>query len=117
MFRALLYVALRRLLRLVTPRDRLDEATDAENLVLRHQLGILRRQVKRPVYRMRDRALLAAASRLLPRERWSAFLVQPETIMRWHKGLVARKWTSGVNQTWGRPVGDGRYVRVLRPGR
>ena len=47
----------------------------------------------RPVYRMSDRALLAAASRMLPRERWNAFLVRPETLLRWHRGLVARKWT------------------------
>ena len=57
----------------------------------RHQVTILRRQVKRPVYSRRDRALLAAASRVLPRNRWNTFLVRPETLLRWHKGLVARK--------------------------
>jgi putative transposase len=54
---------------------------------------------------MRDRALLAAASRLLPRERWSAFLVRPETIMRWHRRLVARKWTRAHRRP-GRPSLD-----------
>ena len=63
-----------------------------EILVLRHQLAVLRRQVRRPVYWRCDRALLAAASRILPGERWGAFLVRPETLLRWHRSLVARKW-------------------------
>jgi putative transposase len=46
---------------------------ELENVVLRHQLVILRRQVKRPVYRASDRAFLAASSRLLRREAWGAF--------------------------------------------
>ena len=45
-----------------------------ENAVLRHQLAVLRRTVERPRLRRRDRLLLAAASTLLPRERWSVFL-------------------------------------------
>ena len=59
-------LVLRRLLSLVAPNHRSDDAAQIEILVLRHQLGVLRRQVKRPVYRRRDRALLAAASRILP---------------------------------------------------
>src|SRR6266702_587606 len=67
-------------------------ALELENAVLRHQLGVLRRTVKRPALRRRDRMLLTAASRLLPRERWSVFLVSPQTLLRWHRELVARKW-------------------------
>src|SRR5450830_1137935 len=74
-------------------------------LLLRHQVAILRRQVKRPVYRHRDRALLAAASRILPRDRWDAFLVRPETLLRWHRSLVARKWT-WAHRPPGRPAID-----------
>jgi putative transposase len=92
-FSSLLYLLLRRLLGVLSSEDRAAEHVRLENLVLRHEVAILRRQVKRPVYRMHDRALLAAASRILPRERWSAFLVRPETIVRWHRRLVARKWT------------------------
>src|SRR5450759_3657744 len=77
---SLLYLLLRRLLGMLSSKDRAAEQVRLENLVLRHEVMILRRQVKRPVYRMRDRALLAAASRMLPRERWNAFLVHPETI-------------------------------------
>jgi putative transposase len=93
MFASLLYLVLCRLLTLVAPNHRSDDAARIEILVLRHELGVLRRQVKRPVYRSRDRALLAAASRILPRERWGAFLVRPETLLRWHRSFVARKWT------------------------
>jgi len=71
----------------------LTAAADPQIAVLRHQVAILRRQVKRPVYRASDKAFLAAASRLLPREAWGAFLVRPETLLRWHRQLVARKWT------------------------
>jgi hypothetical protein len=97
MFASLLYLALLRLLTLVAPSYRSDDAAQIEILVLRHELGVLRRQVKRPVYRSRDRALLAAASRILPRERWGAFLVRPETLLRWHRSLVRAK--SGRGRT------------------
>ena len=66
---------------------------EVEIPVLRHQLKILSRTAGRPRLRRRDRALLAAASRLLPRERWASFLVSSATILRWHRELVRRKWT------------------------
>src|SRR6266496_3298373 len=68
-------------------------ALELENAVLRHQLTVLRRTVKQPLLRRRDRVLLAALSGVLPRERWSVFLVSPQTLVRWHRELVARKWT------------------------
>jgi hypothetical protein len=57
-------------------------------VVLRHQLAILRRGGRRPRYTAADRALLAAASRLLPAERWSCFAVSPQTLRRWHRALL-----------------------------
>jgi putative transposase len=111
MLASLLYLLLHRLLSLVSPGDRSDQVAQLEILVLRHQLAVLRRQVKRPVYRRRDRALLAAASRLLPRDRWGAFLVRPETLLRWHRSLVARKWTR-PHRPPGRPAIDPE-VRTL----
>jgi putative transposase len=92
-FSSLLYMVLRRLLSILSSRDCAARQVELENLVLRHQVAILRRQVKRPAYRMSDCALLAAASLFLPRERWNALLVRPETVLRWHRWLVARKWT------------------------
>jgi hypothetical protein len=61
---------------------------ELEIIVLRHQLAILRRSGKRPQYSSADRALLAAASRLLPPERWSCFAISPQTLRRWHRALL-----------------------------
>ena len=69
------------------------EAKDVEIAVLRHQLMVLRRQVARPRYTPTDRLVLATLAKLLPRERWSAFLVTPATVLRWHRDLVRRRWT------------------------
>jgi putative transposase len=71
----------------------IDAVKDLEILVLRHQLTVLRRQRPRPRLEPGDRALLAAVSRVLPRSRWSCFLVQPKTLLRWHRRLVAGAWT------------------------
>ena len=68
--------------------------------------------MKRPVYSRGDRALLAAASRLLPRYRWSTFLVRPETLLRWHRGLVARKQTRPHRRP-GRPALDPEVRRLI----
>jgi transposase len=70
-------------------------------VVLRHQLAILRRRGKRPRYTTVDRALLAAASRLLPPERRSCLTVSPQTLRRWHRELLE----------------EGRRGRRRRPGR
>src|SRR5712671_5238288 len=40
-----------------------------------------------------DRLFLAAASRLLPRSRWRSFIITPATLLRWHRRLVAKRWT------------------------
>ena len=69
------------------------DAKDVEIAVLRHQLAVLRRQVTRPRYGPTDRMVLASLSRLLSRERWTIFLVTPATLLRWHRELVARRWT------------------------
>lgn len=88
-----LYRLVRRVVELVRIHRMDDVAKDAEILVLRHQLAVLRRQVARPRLRWSDRALIATLARLVPRERWVAFLVTPETILRWHRALVRRRWT------------------------
>jgi hypothetical protein len=68
MLLSLVYFAVRRLLRAVAPTSRDDVARDVELLVLRHQVKVLARRVHQPPFRRRDRMLLAAASRVLPRE-------------------------------------------------
>jgi putative transposase len=77
---------------------------------------VLRRQAGRPQLRSCDRLLLAAASRLLPRSRWGAFLVTPSTLLRWHRRLVARRWTY-AGRTGRPPVGDEIRELVLRLAR
>jgi len=89
----LAYLALCRSIQALALLARGDAAKDLELLVLRHQLFVLRRQVPRPRLEPADRALLAAVSRVLPRARWSCFLVTPETLLRWHRRLVAGAWT------------------------
>ena len=61
---------------------------ELEIIVLRHQLVILSRAGKRPQYSTADHALLVAASRLLPPERWACFAVSPQTLRRWHRALL-----------------------------
>ena len=88
-----LCVVVRRLLELVVLLARCERSNELEILVLRHELSVLRRQVKRPQFELHDRLLLAALSRVLPRRSWNAFLVRPETLLRWHRRLVTRSWT------------------------
>ena len=105
----LLYLVLRALARLVVTGGRRgwdDGSKDLEILVLRHQLRVLQRTSDPPRFRARDRVLLAAASRLIPRDRWVAFLVTPATLLRWHRELVRRKWTYGRTGRPGRPPID-----------
>ena len=64
----------------------------AENALLRHQLLILHRQVKRPAYRKRDRLLLVLLARMVRTWKEALFLVQPETLLRWHRELFRLFW-------------------------
>ena len=64
----------------------------AENALLRHQLIILRRQIKRPVYRKTDRLLLVLLARMVWTWKQALFLVQPETLLRWHRELFRLFW-------------------------
>jgi putative transposase len=106
-----LYVVVGRLLELIVLFARRDRTKELEILVLRHELSVLRRQAGRPRFEPHDRLLLAALSRLLPRRSWDVFLVRPETLLRWHRRLVARNWTY-PRRCPGRPP-IGREVRQL----
>jgi putative transposase len=111
------YLALRRSLELVMLCFRSAQAKEIEILVLRHELAVLRRQQPRPRLQPKDRALLAALSRLLPRARWSVFLVRPETLLGWHRRMVARRWTYPTTAKGRPPVSDEVQRLVVRLAR
>jgi putative transposase len=72
-----LYVAVRTMFRILLGRFRSETDKDVEIAILRHEVSILRRQVKRPKFTPVDRAVLATFSQLLPRRLWPCFLVSP----------------------------------------
>jgi putative transposase len=96
------YLVVRNLFALVWLLGRPRRSKELEILVLRHELAILRRQTSRPKLTRADRALLASLSRSLARPAWAVFPIKPETLLRWHRQLVARRWTYS-HRTPGRP--------------
>lgn len=109
-----LYRLVRRIAEFARIHGMEDLAKDAEILVLRHQLAVLRRQVARPRFSWSDRALAAALASLAPRERWAAFLITPETILRRHRALVRRHWTY-PRQRPGHPPLPEETVKLIIP--
>jgi len=109
-----LWLTVRLLTRLLMLPNDDGSAKDVEILVLRHQLRVLRRKTGRPKFTAGDRVLLAAASRVLPPERWlSSLLVTPQTLLRWHRTLVQRKWTYRKARTPGRPPIDPQIADLI----
>jgi hypothetical protein len=83
---------------------------DVEILVLRHQLEVLHRKTPRPRLSWSDRAFLSLAAQLLPRHRWTSFLVTPATILEWQRRIIRRHWIypkrSGRPPPWARGSRD-----------
>ncbi len=82
--------------------SRSSAAKNAEILILRHELAVLRRQVTAPKPGWPDRVLLAALARLLPRALRGHRIVSPRTLLAWHQRLVKQKWTQPPSP--GRPL-------------
>src|SRR6266545_8347029 len=115
---ALVHLVLCRLFGFARGSQSQSQSKDIEILVLRHQLKVLRRQAAQPRLRRLGHVVLAAASRALPRPAWASFMVSPETLLRWHRELVRRKWTYRRERVRGRPPLDpDTRELILRLGR
>jgi putative transposase len=111
------YLAFLSLLKLLIRSGRRVDVKDVELLVLRHQLAVLRRQGQRPKLRPSDRALLAAMGRLLAPARRHGLLVTPQTLLRWHRELVRRRWTYPSARSGRPPIDTETRELVLRLAR
>ena len=110
---ALMYSWLRLLLDLIDVRLRVHDP-EAELLLLRHQLRVVRRQVKRPQLNTADRTIMAALSQRMSRAALVGMLVQPETVLGWHRELVRRRWAAfGRRRGPGRPGLDAELQKLI----
>ncbi|MEV5714595.1 helix-turn-helix domain-containing protein [Amycolatopsis mediterranei] len=89
----LLYLIFLRLVGLLVLLGRSPASKEVELLVLRHEVTVLRRGNPKPRLDWADRAVFAALVRPLPNGLRTHRLVTPGTILRWHRRLVAAKWT------------------------
>jgi len=84
---------------------------DAELLVLRQEVAVLRRQNPRPRLDGADRMVIAALARLLPGPLRMSRLVTPDTLLRWHRRLVRWRWT--YPHQGGRPPADAKFAVLI----
>lgn len=110
------YLAFCATLRLLA-RRRSHVARDAELLVLRHELAVLRRGVFRPRLCWSDRALLAALARLVAPERRVGLLVTPATLLRWHRQLARNGWRHPHRRPGRPPISPETRDLILRLAR
>ena len=111
----LLYLSFRQLIAWLCLLARSSRTKNAEILVLRHEVAVLRRQVRRPRLSWADRAVFAALTRLLSQTGRLHRIVTPATVLRWHRDLAARRWTQPRRRrTGGRSTASELRQLVLR---
>jgi putative transposase len=105
----LIYRSLTALLSWLALSARSSASKNAEILILRHEVAVLRRGNPKPKIDWTDRAMLAALARILPKALRAHRIVTPATPLRWHRRLVTRKWTQ--------PKAPGRLRPSVPPAR
>jgi putative transposase len=107
----LIYRSLTMLLSWLALLARSSASKNAEILVLRHEVAVLRRANPKPRIDWADRALFAGLGRILPRALRAHRIVTPATLLRWHRRLVIRKWTQP--RAPGRPPLAGELAELI----
>jgi putative transposase len=107
----LLYLIVVRLSSWLALLARSSASKDAELLVLRHEVAVLRRTIPKPRLDWADRVVLSGLCRHLSRNQRVHRLVTPATILRWHRRLVAKKWT--YPHRTGRPPMDPEIAALI----
>ena len=107
----LIYRSLTTLLLWLALSARSSASKDAEILILRHEVAVLRRGNPRPRISWADRVLLAAPARILPRALRAHRIVSPGTLLRWHRRMVTKKWTQP--RAPGRPPLAGELAELI----
>jgi hypothetical protein len=108
---SLVYRSLAALLSWLALSARSSASKNAELLILRHEVAVLRRGNPKPRIGWADRALLAALARILPKALRAHRIVTPGTLLRWHRRLVTRKWTQPKAR--GRPPLPGELAKLI----
>jgi hypothetical protein len=112
----LIYRSLATLLSWLALSARSSASKNAEILILRHEVAVLRRGNPKPKIDWADRALLSALAQILPKALRAHRIITPATLLRWHRRLVTKKWTQPKAPPSREPSGAVAWSRKDQPG-